>query len=228
MPFDDIKRLPVGELAAKNAHLHLWATSSFLREALALIDAWGFEYKSCLVWIKDQIGMGNYWRMSHEYLRLGVRGSLRFRNRSRPSWVGARRNGHRRKPGVFRRVLNSFLQFLEQDDSDSLVVAATNYVDMLDEALFRRFDDVIEYVFPTPEQVKTLIENRLSPFGLGRIAWPKVKEVAAGISHAEVARACDDAAKDCLLSGKDKVTTQLLVQALSERSRGGILGANGE
>lgn len=105
MPFDDIERLPIGELADKNAHLHLWATSSFLREALELIDAWGFKYKSCLVWIKDQIGMGNYWRISHEYLLLGVRGSLRFRDRSRPSWVGARRNGHSRKPGVFRHLV---------------------------------------------------------------------------------------------------------------------------
>jgi N6-adenosine-specific RNA methylase IME4 len=101
MPFDDIKRLPVSELAAKNEHLHLWATTSFLREALTLIDAWGLGYKSCLVWIKDQIGMGNYWSISHEYLLLGVRGSLRFGDRSRPSWVGARRNGHSRKPGVF-------------------------------------------------------------------------------------------------------------------------------
>ena len=98
MSFDDIRRLPVSELATGNAHLHLWTTTSFVREALALIDSWGFEYKSCLVWIKDQIGMGNYWRISHEYLLLGVRGSLRFRDRSRPSWVGARRTGHSRKP----------------------------------------------------------------------------------------------------------------------------------
>jgi SpoVK/Ycf46/Vps4 family AAA+-type ATPase len=47
--------------------------------------------------------------------------------------------------GEIRRVLNSFLQFLEQDDSESLIVAATNLEDLLDEALFRRFDDVIRY-----------------------------------------------------------------------------------
>lgn len=105
MSCDDIKRLPVCELATDNAHLHLWTTTSFIREALALIDSWGFEYKSCLVWIKDQIGMGNYWRISHEYLLLGVRGSLRFRDRSQQSWVGARRSLHSRKPGVFRHLI---------------------------------------------------------------------------------------------------------------------------
>ncbi|QEG37704.1 AAA family ATPase [Bythopirellula goksoeyrii] len=136
--------------------------------------------------------------------------------------IGSNR-GAKNDVGEIRRVLNSFLQFLEQDDSDSLVVAATNYVEMLDDALFRRFDDVIEYVIPTPEQVKALIENRLSSFGLGRIAWTKVKDVSAGLSHAEISRACDDAAKDCLLAGKSKVTTQLLVQAFSERSRGGTI-----
>ncbi|WP_425395418.1 AAA family ATPase [Aeoliella sp.] len=136
--------------------------------------------------------------------------------------IGSNR-GAKNDVGEIRRVLNSFLQFLEQDDSDSLVVAATNYVEMLDDALFRRFDDVIEYVIPNSEQVKALIENRLSAFGLGRIAWSKVKDVSVGLSHAEVARACDDAAKDCLLAGKSKVTTQLLVQAFAERSRGGTI-----
>lgn len=135
--------------------------------------------------------------------------------------IGSNR-GAKNDVGEIRRVLNSFLQFLEQDDSDSIVVAATNYVEMLDDALFRRFDDVIEYAIPDIEQVKELIENRLSSFGLGRIAWSKVKEVASGLSHAEIARACDDAAKDCLLANKSKITTQLLVQAFSERSRGEI------
>jgi hypothetical protein len=53
--------------------------------------------------------------------------------------------------GEIRRVLNSFLQFLEQDDSESLIVAATNLEDLLDEALFRRFDDVIRYQLPKAE-----------------------------------------------------------------------------
>lgn len=105
MPLEEIAALPVGKLAAKNAHLHLWTTNSFLQEALELMATWGFGYRSGLVWIKDQLGMGNYWRISHEYLLLGVRGSLRFRDQSQPSWVCAQRSSHSRKPGVFRHLV---------------------------------------------------------------------------------------------------------------------------
>lgn len=78
----EICALPVSELADKNAHLHLWATTPLLHEALAVIRAWGFHYKSCFVWVKDKLGMGNYWRVSHEPLLLGVRGKLRFQDRT--------------------------------------------------------------------------------------------------------------------------------------------------
>ena len=65
----------------------------------------GFTYKSGLVWIKDQMGMGNYWRISHEYLLLGIRGQLGFRSHRQRSWVGARRSIHSRKPGIFRHLV---------------------------------------------------------------------------------------------------------------------------
>jgi hypothetical protein len=68
MSLDEIRAEPVGDLAADDAHLHLWATNAFLREAFDVIDAWGFDFKSCLVRIKSELGMGNYWRVSHEFL----------------------------------------------------------------------------------------------------------------------------------------------------------------
>jgi N6-adenosine-specific RNA methylase IME4 len=102
MSLDDIRAEPVGELAESNAHLHLWTTNAFLSEALGLIDAWGFEFKSCLVWGKEEIGLGNYWRVSHEFLLLGVRGSLTFRDRTLRSWIQAERTVHSRKPGIVR------------------------------------------------------------------------------------------------------------------------------
>jgi len=105
MSIEEIAKLPIKLLAADNAHLHLWTTSSFLREALEIMDAWGFAYKSGLVWIKDQMGMGNYWRISHEYLLLGIRGQLGFRSHRQRSWVGARRSIHSRKPGIFRHLV---------------------------------------------------------------------------------------------------------------------------
>lgn len=132
--------------------------------------------------------------------------------------IGADR-GSKNDVGEIRRVLNSFLQFLEQDDSDSLVVAATNYVAMLDDALFRRFDDVIRYARPDKEQITQLIRNRLRNFLTKRPGWSKIQEAAATLSHAEIARACDDAAKDCILSGVSQVGSSDLVRVLTERSR---------
>ena len=119
--------------------------------------------------------------------------------------------------GEIRRVLNSFLQFLEYDDSNSLVIAATNYSQMLDEALFRRFDDVIEYHRPDESQVKVLIKNRLAQFRMSRVAWKSVYEAANGLSHAEIACACDDAAKDAILDGRKDIPGRALLHSLRER-----------
>ena len=132
--------------------------------------------------------------------------------------IGADR-GTNNDVGEIRRVLNSFLQFLEQDDSDSLILAATNYVAMLDEALFRRFDDVVCYNRPDTKQAEQLIRNHLHAFLPARPSWKNIRGAATGLSHAEIARSCDDAAKDCILSERTKIDTKTLVAALRERSR---------
>jgi SpoVK/Ycf46/Vps4 family AAA+-type ATPase len=119
--------------------------------------------------------------------------------------------------GEIRRVLNSFLQFLEHDDSDSLVVAATNHINLLDTALFRRFDHVVLYHLPTPEEMRTLIENRLHRFGLGEIDWTAVEQAASGLSHAEIGKACDDAAKDAVLENADLVNSAGLIESIRRR-----------
>src|SRR4051794_37829228 len=116
--------------------------------------------------------------------------------------------------GEMRRVLNSFLQFLEADDSDSLILAATNHGAMLDPALFRRFDDVIRYGLPTPQQAEELIRNRLNMFQIASIDWDMVYRSTEGLSCAEVARACDEAAKEAVLTDQTEVTTQQLLDAL--------------
>jgi N6-adenosine-specific RNA methylase IME4 len=98
MSVDEIAALPIGDLVADNAHLHLWTTNAFIFESKQIIEAWGFEYKSCLVWVKPQMGIGNYWRVSHEFLLLGVRGRCPFLDRSKMSWVRADRTRHSSKP----------------------------------------------------------------------------------------------------------------------------------
>jgi SpoVK/Ycf46/Vps4 family AAA+-type ATPase len=122
--------------------------------------------------------------------------------------------------GEIRRVLNSFLQFLERDDSESIIVAATNFHGMLDDALFRRFDDVIAYELPDRQMVRRLIENRLGTFDITGVKWGDVALAARGLSHAEVARACDDAARGAVMSGETVVSSRGLIAAL--KNRGGM------
>lgn len=119
--------------------------------------------------------------------------------------------------GEIRRVLNSFLQFLEQDQSESLLVAGTNHPQLLDRAMFRRFDEVIEYPLPSPEIVREIVRNRLAAVKLARITWGQVATAAQGLSHAEITLAAERAAKDAILNGREAVTTHALVVALRER-----------
>jgi len=126
--------------------------------------------------------------------------------------------GRRNDVGEMRRVLNSFLQFLEADDSDSLILAATNHQEILDPALFRRFDDVIRYGLPEAGHVERLARNRLNMFRLNRVRWDDVRDAAAGLSYAEVARACSESAKSAVLRDLTDISTELLVSALKDRS----------
>jgi SpoVK/Ycf46/Vps4 family AAA+-type ATPase len=130
--------------------------------------------------------------------------------------IGATRSG-RNDVGEIRRVLNSFLQFMERDDSDSIVVAATNLPELLDPALFRRFDDIIAYAQPTGSMVKEIVENRLAAFKISDIVWKTVITAAKGLSHADVTRACDAAAKTAVLAEHRTVTTHSLQHALRAR-----------
>lgn len=120
--------------------------------------------------------------------------------------------------GEIRRILNSFLQFLERDDSGSVIVAATNLVEMLDEALFRRFDDVIRYALPTTEMARLLIQNHLAAFDVSGLTWNALLPATHGLSHADITRACDDAAKDTVLADRSAITTENLTAALAQRS----------
>jgi N6-adenosine-specific RNA methylase IME4 len=104
---DEIAGLPVDALAAPDAHLHLWTTNAFLFDSRAIIAAWGFEYKSCFVWVKPQMGIGNYWRVSHEFLLFAVRGNAPFRDRGLMSWLKCSRRGsnHSGKPEPVRGLI---------------------------------------------------------------------------------------------------------------------------
>jgi SpoVK/Ycf46/Vps4 family AAA+-type ATPase len=119
--------------------------------------------------------------------------------------------------GEIRRVLNSFLQFLEQDTSDSVVVAVTNHPKMLDRALFRRFDAVVEYGLPSADVAKRVMRARLALLDTSTVDWSRIDDAAAGLSHAELTRACEHAAKDALLAHRKRIATAELIEALNER-----------
>lgn len=119
--------------------------------------------------------------------------------------------------GEARRILNSFLQMIEQDDSNSLIICATNHIEILDNALFRRFDDVIRYELPTADEAVTLFRNRLAPFVTRNFPWKKLPDKALGLSSAEITRASEEAIKYMLIHGYDKVTMPALETAIIDR-----------
>ena len=121
--------------------------------------------------------------------------------------------------GEIRRVLNSFLQMIEQDRSHSLVVAATNHPAILDSALFRRFDDVLHYELPEMSQIVSLLKARLSDAVTEGIQWKRLAELAAGLSFAEITRASDEALKDALIHERSKVRESDIRVMIEERKR---------
>ena len=129
--------------------------------------------------------------------------------------IGAERTNDN-EVGEMRRVLNSFLQFIEQDKSDSFVISATNNPASLDQALFRRFDDVLHYKLPSHEETGRLIENQLGSFKGDFKVSVLTKEIN-GLSHSEITLACQDAIKESILSDKTKVTKTLLLSCLRDR-----------
>lgn len=119
--------------------------------------------------------------------------------------------------GEIRRVVSTFLQMVEQDHSDSLIIAATNHIALLDRALFRRFDDIIRFELPDAVHAKQVMKARLAVFRPGKINWTAVGKLTRGLSYADITRACEDAVKDVVISGRDSVSQADLVAALRER-----------
>lgn len=119
--------------------------------------------------------------------------------------------------GEVRRVLNTFLQLLDEHQSDSLIISATNHKDILDHALYRRFDDVIEYARPTHDSIMDLISSRFIAFDLNINDCDKLMASADGLSYAEIKKSCDDAVKLALINNVQKVEQSDLVSLLNER-----------
>jgi len=132
--------------------------------------------------------------------------------------IGSHR-GQINEVGEIRRVLNSFLQMIEQDDSDSIILAATNHPKILDYALFRRFDDVVEFTVPDKDLIIELLKNKLAVFQASRINWQTLAEQSSGLSYSDISRACEDAVKDAIIHDRGKILTRDLSRLLEERKK---------
>jgi SpoVK/Ycf46/Vps4 family AAA+-type ATPase len=119
--------------------------------------------------------------------------------------------------GEARRILNSFLLFLDQAPAESLVVAATNHRRLLDGALFRRFDLAIVYGQPSAEQAIEVLRRRLAAMDTSRVAWGDLAALTEQLSHAELVKAAEAAAKRAILGGSDTIDADQLRSALNER-----------
>ena len=115
-----------------------------------------------------------------------------------------------------RRTLNSFLQFIEQDASESIIIAATNSQKLLDQALFRRFDDVWHYALPTEYEIQRLFEHKLMNYDENFKITKRLIDSAKGLSHAEIVKVCDDAIKLSILD-MQPMTSEKISTLLQER-----------
>jgi len=130
--------------------------------------------------------------------------------------IGSQR-GNINDVGEIRRVLNSFLQMIEEDTSDSLLIAATNHSELLDHALFRRFDDLIEYDLPEKKEIIAALKSKLASFKTSRIQWIKAAEAAERLSYGDITRVCEDAIKDAIIHNRETVTHTNLIHSIKER-----------
>ncbi|HEX5496226.1 MAG TPA: ATP-binding protein [Mycobacteriales bacterium] len=118
--------------------------------------------------------------------------------------------------GEARRIVNSFLIFLEEASPESIVIAATNHRTILDRALFRRFDMMIAYSLPDPAQAGAVMKARLGPMAES-IPWTELAPHTTGLSHAELVKIAETAAKQAIMRDDSQVTVQDLTAALDAR-----------
>ena len=104
MMIEEIKNLPINLISDENAVLYLWATAPKLLEALDVMKAWGFQYKSNCIWDKEIIGMGYWWRGQHELLLVGTKGKFSPPTQEirESSVYREKRTKHSKKPSHFR------------------------------------------------------------------------------------------------------------------------------
>jgi SpoVK/Ycf46/Vps4 family AAA+-type ATPase len=139
--------------------------------------------------------------------------------------LAASRNGEN-DVGEARRILNSFLQFLDQDTGPSIIVATTNIPGILDRAILRRFDLVLLYELPDASAIQKAMSRRLKGFDTNTVSWSNVVADAIGLSAADVIQASVDAARRAVLESTNDVSTENLIDAIKRRKSLHALGVD--
>ncbi|MBB4802101.1 SpoVK/Ycf46/Vps4 family AAA+-type ATPase [Flavobacterium nitrogenifigens] len=133
--------------------------------------------------------------------------------------IGSHRN-LQQDVGEIKRVLNSFLINIEKDSSNSIIVAATNLPESLDSALFRRFDDIIQYPLPDEAHIASIIKKTLSSFKFdGKINYKELSKKSIGLNYSEIVKACQETIKDMILSGSENLQLEILKDNLMKRQK---------
>ena len=117
MKLDEIKLLPVYKVSSKRSHLYLWVPNALLKEGLEVMEAWGFKYKTNIIWHKirkdgesDNGGVGFYFRNSTEVLLFGIKGSnvrTKKLGRTQINFVKSRKREHSKKPNEFYEIIEN-------------------------------------------------------------------------------------------------------------------------
>lgn len=120
--------------------------------------------------------------------------------------------------GEIKRVLNSFLINIEKDTSNSIIIAATNLPESLDKALFRRFDDIIQYPLPDEVQIIGAIKKTVRSFSFSKkVNYKKLAKIAGGLNYSDIVKACEETIKEMILTGADRLDVSNLEKALAKR-----------
>jgi SpoVK/Ycf46/Vps4 family AAA+-type ATPase len=125
----------------------------------------------------------------------------------------AKARGDSQDVGEMNRIVTAFLQLIDSDASNSIVIAATNHAELLDRAIFRRFDVIVPFVLPNADQIEATLKLRLDAFDLPASFLKEVSGSARGMSFADVRRSTDDAVRSMALAGRDELTIEDVAEA---------------
>jgi len=120
--------------------------------------------------------------------------------------------------GEIKRILNSFLINIEKDISNSIIIAATNLPELLDKALFRRFDDIINYPLPDKKDIAVAIRKYTAGFSFDeKVNYNTLAEAASGLNYSDISRSCEETIKEMILSGGDTLHKTFLWNSLKTK-----------